>query len=336
MQISSKASHVPARFLYPVLAALGAWMLLPAGSAQAAVVTVGSPLKTTFGGDLCSGPSGTLANSALSEAGANVTSPVSGAVVGWKMNGNYSGGPFRLRVLKPAGSGQYTGAGSSATVSPISGPQAYTTDLPIAAGDLIGLDVHEGCIGAAGVAGSDLINWNPALPDGSTLAPPYPFSNIELGFNAEVQPAPTISGLDVTKGSIEGGTSVTIAGSDFAGVSAVKFGSAPASSFTVNSETGITAVAPPATVPGAVDVTVTTAAGTTAVSAADKFTYTACVVPKLKGKRLKAAKRKLKEADCKLGKVKGQKTKFAKVKKQSPKFGKVLAPGSKVSLKLGG
>ncbi len=35
-------------------------------------------------------------------------------------------------------------------------------------------------------------------------------------------------------------------------------------------------------------------------------------------------------------KVKGHKSKSAKVKTQRPKPGKVLAPGSKVSVKLGG
>lgn len=59
-----------------------------------------------------------------------------------------------------------------------------------------------------------------------------------------------------------------------------------------------------------------------------------CVVPKLKGKKLKAAKKALKAADCRLGRVrpKGQKT--GKVKKQSPKPGKVLPAGSKVNVRL--
>jgi beta-lactam-binding protein with PASTA domain len=59
-----------------------------------------------------------------------------------------------------------------------------------------------------------------------------------------------------------------------------------------------------------------------------------CTVPKLTGKKLKAAKKSLAKADCKLGKVKGHKTKSAKVKKQSPKPGKVLPPGAKVNVKL--
>jgi hypothetical protein len=64
-----------------------------------------------------------------------------------------------------------------------------------------------------------------------------------------------------------------------------------------------------------------------------------CVVPKLTGKKLKAAKKKVRAADCKVGHVakkKGVTVKSAKVEKQSPKPGKLLAPGSKVSVKLGG
>jgi len=65
-------------------------------------------------------------------------------------------------------------------------------------------------------------------------------------------------------------------------------------------------------------------------------TPSACAVPKLKGTKVKAARKALVKADCKLGKVKGHQGKSAKVKQQSPKAGKVLAPGSKVSVKLAG
>jgi len=49
---------------------------------------------------------------------------------------------------------------------------------------------------------------------------------------------------------------------------------------------------------------------------------------------VKAAKKALQKADCKLGKLTGKKSKSAKVTKQSPKPGKVLPPGSKVNVKL--
>jgi PASTA domain len=54
-----------------------------------------------------------------------------------------------------------------------------------------------------------------------------------------------------------------------------------------------------------------------------------CVVPKLKGKSLKKAKKKLRNGNCKLGKKKGH---GKKVKKQKPKPGTVLPDGSKVTV----
>jgi len=63
-----------------------------------------------------------------------------------------------------------------------------------------------------------------------------------------------------------------------------------------------------------------------------------CRVPKLAGKKLKASKRKLRKADCKLGKVvlkDGATAKAGKVVKQKPKPGAVRAPGAKVRVTLG-
>ncbi len=61
-------------------------------------------------------------------------------------------------------------------------------------------------------------------------------------------------------------------------------------------------------------------------------------MPKLGGRKLKAARKILKKNDCKLGKVKksGHVTaKDGKVIKQNPKSGNILAPGAKVNVKLG-
>jgi beta-lactam-binding protein with PASTA domain len=79
---------------------------------------------------------------------------------------------------------------------------------------------------------------------------------------------------------------------------------------------------------------VTGAAETSIACIADRFTYKACVVPKPKGKSLKADRKELEKAGCKLGRIRGEKSKSAKVKQQSPKPGKALAPGSKVNVKL--
>jgi hypothetical protein len=88
-------------------------------------------------------------------------------------------------------------------------------------------------------------------------------------------PAPTIAALATTSGPIAGGTSVVITGTGFTGASAVTFGGTAATSFTVNSATQITAVAPAGSA-GAVDVAVTTASGTATLNGG--FTYDAAPV----------------------------------------------------------
>ncbi len=112
---------------------------------------------------------------------------------------------------------------------------------------------------------------NPALADGATITPDY---SVAANIYAVVgnPPAPTVTGLDPTVGPAGGGTTVTITGTGFTGANAVNFGSNAATSFTVNTATSITAVAPAGS--GTVDVTVTTPGGTSATSAADKYSYT--------------------------------------------------------------
>ena len=85
-------------------------------------------------------------------------------------------------------------------------------------------------------------------------------------------PAPTVSAISPVSGPITGSTSVTITGTNFTGATTVSFGSTAATSFSVDSPTQITAISPAGSV-GTVDVTVTTAGGTSAISAADQFTY---------------------------------------------------------------
>lgn len=95
----------------------------------------------------------------------------------------------------------------------------------------------------------------------------------QLEFSQGAAPA-AVTGVSPGSGPVPGGTSVMITGSGFTGTTAVNFGATAASSFTVNSDTSITATAPAATAAGPVDVTVTTPSGTSATSSADQFTYT--------------------------------------------------------------
>jgi hypothetical protein len=108
-------------------------------------------------------------------------------------------GTYALRVLRPSG-GQFIGAGTSAANVTSAGPQTFTANLPIQAGDLIGVDSpgSPSDVAAAQVTGSKAHTWFPPVPDGSmsgtgTDAPLNP----ELALNADVQfpdtPAPTPS-----------------------------------------------------------------------------------------------------------------------------------------------
>jgi hypothetical protein len=86
--------------------------------------------------------------------------------------------------------------------------------------------------------------------------------------------APTVFGVSPSAGLSTGGASVTISGQDFTSDSTVKFGTTAATAVTVVSSSQIVATAPAqGAMASTVDVTVTTAAGTSTTSAADQFSY---------------------------------------------------------------
>lgn len=96
---------------------------------------------------------------------------------------------------------------------------------------------------------------------------PPPRSSAEL-FTA----LPEVATVTPAKGPATGGTEVVIAGSTFAGATAVNFGGVPAAGFKIDSPERITAVAPPHP-GGQVDVQVVTGAGPSATSKDGRFTF---------------------------------------------------------------
>ncbi|SFT59959.1 putative Ig domain-containing protein [Mesorhizobium sp. YR577] len=90
--------------------------------------------------------------------------------------------------------------------------------------------------------------------------------------------APTITSIAPTAGPTAGGTRVVITGTDLTSATAVTFGGVAASSFTVDSNTQITATTP-AHAEGPVDVVVLTPGGDDTATGA--FTYNAPVLPSL-------------------------------------------------------
>ena len=135
---------------------------------------------------------------------------------------------------------------------------------------------------------SAAVVWDGGTPayDGNT-AGTYTFSGtLSLGndiYNPENKKAtidvvvrafaiPTVTAVTPSSGPATGGTAVTIAGTNFFGVSAVNFGGASASTYTVNSSTEIIVISPAGSA-GTVDITVVAVGGTSSSVPADFFTY---------------------------------------------------------------
>jgi IPT/TIG domain/PASTA domain len=346
---------VSKRLRFPLLAVIPIAALCLCASASAAVITVGSPLAGPMTQGECTPTGGcTIANLALVAPGPPLTSPVSGAIISWRLQGATPVPGYAIGALSRGAGSTFTATASSAAVTPLGGGiETFGADVPIKAGEYIALDAPAGGGIDADTAGGQFAFLSPTLAagqSGSAMA-----ETGEIAFDANVLPPPTLGAISPATGSSAGGTSVVIAGSDFAAVKGVAFG-ALAAAYTVDSEGQITAVAPATGSAGGVDVTVTTAAGASPTSGADRFTYTApapapmvtppsigptargCVVPKLTGKKLKLVKKKIRFAHCRLGlvsKEQGVGVETGKVVRQVPKAGKVSAAGTKVSVKLG-
>ena len=105
---------------------------------------------------------------------------------------------------------------------------------------------------------------------------------VAYGFNSAPTPAAVaqVSSVSPASGPKAGGNTVTISGSGFTNATNVYFGATPASSFQVESDDEILAVAPGGSV-GSSDVTVETSTGPSAVSPADVYQFVAPTVTSL-------------------------------------------------------
>ena len=335
---SKKRGRRAGRIAMLAMALATAWALVAAVAAGATTVSVGSVMPPTFTSTPFEGVR-TQFNTALPEPGANLTSPVNGAIIRWKVQGAV-GGPFTLRVLHPNGSGAYTAIGVSQPAKPVGlGIETFSTQLPIRAGDLIGIDSSNPTdqIGVADVGPASYGIFSTPPFENSTNAPSSTKLSQEIELSAEVQPAPAITAVSPPEGTVLGGEKVTITGTNLNGTTKLMFGEVAATSFSVVSEEKITAVVPGQLKPGSVEIVATTLAGESPTGHADTYTYLGCTVPKLAGRNLAGAKRAIRGGGCQVGKiskVKGAPKKHGKVISQNPKPGRVLSPGTKIAIKL--
>ena len=161
--------------------------LTGATAAPAKTVTIGSPM-TVAQPPIAFGTSRTLTVTALPEPGAIASAPANGTITSWSVSGA-SGGPLRLRVVRPVG-GLFTGAGtSSAGTITGTGKLTFPTTLPIKQGDLIGVDPannSDAIGGALGLPGSGFMFFNSELANGGPGTAPALSGAGEPALSAQV------------------------------------------------------------------------------------------------------------------------------------------------------
>jgi hypothetical protein len=251
-------------------------LLAPVG-AHATTVTLG-PREfptTSNGSHSCNvfGPcSSGYTVAQLSAPGLVDVAPASGLITSWRIKG--SGSP-NLHVLKPtAEEGEWAGAGVTGVATDQSGGP-NSARLPIQAGDLIGVDLPESgaLVRYLETPGPETIQFTPIVEEGVGQFEEFNSGDNELLLvSADVVLTPVLGSLSPAAGSTAGGNAVTITGQYLDGATSVTFGSSPASSFSVDSSSRITAIAP-ATAPSTVDVRVTGPGGSSEVGSADRYTF---------------------------------------------------------------
>jgi hypothetical protein len=179
--------RLPRHLLLLGLVSVG--LVVPA-SAQAEIVTVGSPLTRAFTPTTV-GSASTIMNSGPLAPGANLSSPIDGVIVRWRIT-QATGGPFALRVLTPVSGQTFTGGAASAPQTPTNtATQTYSTNIPITKGQFIGLNVTDDNDQVGFAFPGNFSFWIPPLANGETRAGTGPSAVGEVGFNADVATIPS-------------------------------------------------------------------------------------------------------------------------------------------------
>lgn len=255
------------------LAAVLAAACALAGPAAAKDVVVGSPLTAKF--NLGTPPEeATFFNSALQEPGANVVSPVDGAIVSIGLITGKEPVAYTFKVLRPSGGSVYTAVSSTGPMTYGAGPEPKFSPLRIRRGDTIGIDLGpDSPIGTLKTGPLSAIgSWYPPLAVGSTLPTTEQATGREIAFNATVQPAPTIAAVEPRRSDGRRPLRVAIRGEDFARVKGVYFGSASAR-YEVRSPRLIIALAPRRSTAARTHVRIKTVAGSTKTRGTSRFAY---------------------------------------------------------------
>ncbi len=201
-----------------------------------------------------------------------------------------SAGTVDITVTTPEGTSAVTSSArfsygvppSVSGIEPVEGPEAGGTAVTISGANLseatavkfgasdassFGV-LSSSTITAVAPAGTGKVGVKVITPYGSTT----PGGAEQFTYLHTGNP-PVVAALSLKKGPAAGGTSVTISGHYFTSATRVLFGPvAGSASFTVNSDTSITAISPPGA-SGIIDVLVSNEFGTSAPTTKDHFKY---------------------------------------------------------------
>jgi hypothetical protein len=194
-------------------------------------------------------------------------------------------GTVDVTVVAPGGTSttsaadqfNYTAGPTVTAVSPNSGPVTGNTSVTITGANFNSVSAvafgHNAAVSFTVNSPTSITATSPAGTGtvNVTVTTPLGTSATSVGDQFTYGGSTAVTSVSPNAGPPGGGTSVTITGTNFTGATAVAFGSNPASSFTVNSATSITAASPAGS--GTVNVTVTTPGGTSVTSVASLFAY---------------------------------------------------------------
>ncbi|MFF8770810.1 IPT/TIG domain-containing protein [Kitasatospora sp. NPDC015120] len=286
VQIAGPAGPLPANAPYTVTIdvpnanptpATSATMVNVTLSGAAATVTSATPSAQDWDCDFQAGSSGMCWNvfnrptpTSLTLTVLPTASGTVSAVADARNSANQPTGSAALTTVVAAPAPTVTG------VAPDHGPLAGGGTVVLTGTHLTGASaVTFGTTAATSFTVDSDTKITATVPAGSAVGPvdvtvTTPGGTSKPGTYAYDIPAPVVSGLAPDHGPLAGGGTVTVTGTHLTGASAVTFGSTAATSFTVDSDTKITATVPAGSAAGAVAVTVTTPGGT---AAAGTYTY---------------------------------------------------------------
>jgi uncharacterized repeat protein (TIGR01451 family) len=179
---------------FPFVAVAAVLSLFGCSTASAAVTIGGSvsPAGGFGGGSIYCGSSSPCTMGQI--AGGTAASPIDGVVVRWRIVGD---GVEGLRIIRPLGSGLYTGAGTGPMQTLVGSPtvNTFAVRLPIHLGDLIGTSnpgssSNDVSFAASPPPGVMQTAWLPPLADGESpgRAPTTGYTTAqELALEADVE-----------------------------------------------------------------------------------------------------------------------------------------------------